>query len=186
MELVISSYPRSGSTYFAHEICSHIDGKNIKKTHKINLDLEKTVNVYLLRNPIDSISSAISMLKYFKKDADLEYEIKSYNESINYHIDNINNFIPFKYSQIFLDVNACSEYVLSIGYGINPYKKTNNLKVKDDGSQNFLRTSKSYSKYDHEWINVFKNKDIDDSVLLYEKMIECIDKRQKELNIKID
>jgi hypothetical protein len=186
MDLLISSYPRAGSTYLAYELSNYISSKNIKKTHEIDLDLRATTNVYLLRNPVESISSAVSMLKHFGKKSDIDHEIKTYNKSIEYHIKNIDMFIPFKYSQVIADSYLCSKYILSLGYNLEISKKSISLPVKDDNSEKFLRTSKSYSGYDYEWINVFNNKNIESSVLFYQKMIECIDKRQKELNIKID
>lgn len=162
-DIAIVTYPRCGSSYL-YWLLSTSFGKNVLKTHIYDDDsIKKYKELYyvitVLRNPVDAISSFVTMESfYWRKDRDLNEYLE---ETIPQRIDDYINFYTAidKVYNIMLDyqqINIFRGKLLNI-----LSKETDNDIVnfnyvdliKDSEKHYFLRSSKKTNEY-----NYIKNK----------------------------
>lgn len=191
MKIFLNCYPRSGLTFVRQNILDNfiIDDKDLIKTHFHTFFTNPQDQITIVRNPVDSIISELSMqnkdIKSYNKDLILDIKDRS-NRYINYHeimINNMKNVIPFTFDQ----ATVQTKDVMSI------VAKCFDLKYKDipgsvkqyltSGSE-FLVSSKEAESYKY-FEDVIKNntKLTKEAETFYlDEAIPSIIKKQKELS----
>jgi hypothetical protein len=159
---IVATYPRSGKTFFvstfAHNTFVKLPYTHLHEGDKEDILFDYENIVTIIRDPLESISSLITMeytyyedlQKTYKEDIDLLIKNK-----INTRIKEYENFysIILKNSDIVIDFKKLifntKDIIYSVANKLNLEIKTNNFQnfVKDDPSVNFLKTSKNQQIY---------------------------------------
>lgn len=152
MDIIISTFPRSGSNFLREYLTQRTDIKTIIKTHSPidkNLVYDEPV-VSIARNPLDSIASIVSMEKTLF-DGDIEGYIKTRIEDYLYFYSNIQNAsMILSYDDLIADPDIVVTQLCSKLNGTMNNEKYESLLQDKYGpkyTNNYIVTSSSLSNY---------------------------------------
>lgn len=180
-QICLITYPRCGSTYLFN-IFSESFHKNIFRSHlyteaKYKQSDKSNYIITILRNPLDAISSIVSLEAFyfsnsnnFEKiiDFTIKDRIKNYETFFNI-VPNFTNVI-FNYDDINIYKNNIIEYVSNesnnkiINYDYD-------CLVPDNSKAKFLKSSQVYDKYEYIKQKVANN-NLNDCFNIYNKLIK--------------
>lgn len=158
-QIVLSTYPRSGSVFFKRLISLNAANFSklkkgdfifdFKKTH--SLDNNADLLVTIARNPLDSIVSNTTMMMHYNNantiSEALTFALKQYCESYKFFIENANVVILF--DDLTNNPEAVIKNFLSIFFKINDYDKILiSIEIDDMKEEGHLSTSKRSEYYD--------------------------------------
>lgn len=182
-EICLITYPRCGSTYLFN-IFTESFKKNIFRSHLYTEAQHRHYEknnyiVTLLRNPLDAISSIVSLEAFyfsnennFEKiiDFTIKDRIKNY-ETFFSIVPKFSNLI-LNYEDINLYKNNIVEYV-SDESGNKIIKYDYNCFIEDNSEAKFLKSSQNYDRYEYIKQKVFDS-DLTKSFNIYNNLItEC-------------
>jgi hypothetical protein len=171
---LIVCYPRSASTFLGRYIHQRTM-KHLRKSHEL-----KTVPGYQIigtfREPFDAISSFVSMQDYYvaakSLDEAIDEQIKIYNDSLEFLIDNAKILIDYK--TIIKDPEYCVKKI-SDALSIDIVYRFDYIdQIEDIAYDNFLKSSKATKRY-QDVRNMLLGKNLTKSEQLYQ-MASLLDK----------
>jgi hypothetical protein len=188
-DLYIKSYARSASNFIMYNCLSIEPQIKVNKSLWANLgqDLDNSVTVTVLRNPIESIVSNAAMSftnngieNVNFKDIDYSFYINDFKNYIDLVLKNINIVIPFTFKQIIYEpkksfnifLNECGYYEDFV-FPFVEIKEKNVLNLNNNKKQKFFPTSKNLKIYKDIELAVNESEDLKN---LYEYYDYCKNK----------
>lgn len=176
MSILIASYPRSGRTYLRSvlsvSLSKPVDFLHLHE-HAQRVGLQEYDKIiYLVRNPIDSISSIVAMelesVKVKNIEISLTRRITEYVSFYSFALKNKGFFICFD-DIVSKTKKTVDRISLISGIEVLNYDRIDGAydSVFDTKSQNFLKTSKSSELYDSVRSHVM-NADLKKCFVLYQ------------------
>jgi len=182
MNILLATYPRSGQhlfvDYFKHKI--EKDSFNVlESTHSMDISHDFDKKITIVRNPLDSISSWVSMemhyenIKKIRPHDDVNILIESGKKDFllfyNYALKNIDYFIDYelfiKYpDEVLIDI--ANKFGLKFNFNAN-YANT----IKDKPELRHITSSKKTEKYE-EIFSIVKRYDLKQCENLYNQALE--------------
>ena len=179
MKTIIISYPRSGKSYLQSSLTLSFS-RSFEYSHLNSLEEFDKIKNYdhvigIVRDPLDSISSIVTMqLEFFQdieRDELIELRIKDYIVFYSFILKN--NYHLINFNDIANNLSSVINYVSKItGYAIlNPKPKDI---VSDLPSKGFLKTSRKSDNYNIVR-NIVKQSNLDECIKLYNTALErCV------------
>lgn len=188
-KLVVNTPTRTGSTFLCNQITNAlvINDNGIMKTHDpFILSNSKSLQIFILRNPYDSILSMITMDNRNGSTSilkDIDDRIDHFNKMLDSFIVSYQKTIPFLFDQVIGSSDKVVKYISSI-FKID-YRE-NNKKTEVVDRDNFVVTSKPLKFYDLAKEELGNHKlRIEELDAKHDKALELLLARQEELGIKL-
>ena len=179
MKIIIASYSRSGQSYLQSTLTlafsKTFGSSHLNKPGQIESLSSYDHVVTLVRSPVDSISSIISMELEFNKNLNFDQliikRVKEYIDFYSFILNKADTFIDF--NEMINKTNKVIQYISNITGDPILNKNPKNL-VIDTPSQNFLKTSKTSNNYKYVFDFISKI-NLDECFALYHSALErCI------------
>lgn len=178
-EILIETYPRSGSTFF-RQYFFRSTGMAINKTHETIHDIDHKYVFTIVRNPIDSIASAFTMEKYYD-DGDFKYE--NFIHYRDYYISFYKQLLNTKNMHYidFQDLDLINTIVKSMSaeLDIKLHKELDPaiVHIKNKPEHKFLKSSKYSNEYQKYLQMVYETDLYECFDLYFEALSKCKDYR---------
>ena len=145
-DMRLITYPRSGQNLFRMLLGQQ--GHFIPASHEITDFLDKKQTITIIRNPVESVASAMTMVNFYKKENGygiIPHMLKKYEETYLWLLDNATYIISYEdlidnpqdTIEKFLDHFSLKK--ISVEYQLNL--------CKDDAKEGYLVSSKNVSSY---------------------------------------
>jgi len=145
-DIRLITYPRSGQNLFRMLLAQQ--GYAISSSHNTADFLDKKHVISIVRNPIDSVASAMAMIDFYKKENSYEIipqMLKKYEETYTWLLENATYIIS--YEDLTNDPKNTVEYFLDY-FSLKRSEVNYELNLsRDDPSQGYLVSSKNVDSY---------------------------------------
>ena len=169
-DMKLITYPRSGQNLFRMLLGQQ--GYFIPASHQITHFLDKKQTIAIIRNPVESVASAMAMVDFYKKENGygiIPHMLKKYEETYLWLLDNATYIIcyedlidsPQNTIEKFLDHFSLKK--ISVEYQMNL--------CEDDPKEGYLVSSKNVSSYPGALEYTKTAPFIEDAKEIYQKLL---------------
>jgi len=169
-DMRLITYPRSGQNLF--RMLLRQQGYKISSSHNTADFLDKKHVVSIVRNPVDSVASAMAMIDFYKKENGyviIPRMLKKYEETYTWLLENATYIIS--YEDLTNDPKNTIEYFLDY-FSLKRSDIVYDLNLsKDDAKEGYLVSSKNVSSYPEALEYTKTAPFVEDAKEIYQKLL---------------
>lgn len=169
-DMKLITYPRSGQNLF--RMLLRQQGYSVLASHEITHFLDKKQTITIIRNPVESVASAMAMVDFYKKENGygiIPRMLKKYEETYTWLLENATYVIS--YEDLTNDPkNTIEKFLDHFSLKRSSVEYQFNLS-KDDAKEGYLVSSKNVSSYPEALDYTKTAPFIEDAKEIYQKLV---------------